>query len=104
MVKRRIETPGKPMYQLIMIDYKMPQMSGAKAVQKILEHLATASPQIEKPYIVCMSNYGDSVAIFQSCDSVGMDELVCKPIFKICIYRLLSQAHLAPPEKKSHKQ
>ena len=37
MVKRRIESRGKqPMYQLIMIDYKMPQMSGAKAVKKIL--------------------------------------------------------------------
>ena len=78
MVQSRL-TSGKPMYRLIMMDYKMPSINGADTVKMILAALKATNV---RPYIACMSNFSNNQAIRVSCIKAGMDEFVCKPIFK----------------------
>ena len=68
MVQKRMAS-GKPMYRLIMMDYKMPMSTGAEAAQKIRSLLEESRDEgalppeqqsVIKPYIVCMSIYGDN--------------------------------------------
>ena len=84
------------MYRLIMIDFKMPNTNGLEASRYIHHYLADEQkiPNKFMPYIVCISNYCNYEAVQKNYKSVGIDELIQKPIFKLGIYDLLYRTKL----------
>ena len=57
MVQVRFSS-GQQMYQLIMIDYKMPETDGCELAIMILNFLKEMqSPEAKLPYIVCITSF-----------------------------------------------
>ena len=74
---------------LIILDYKMPVLKGNEAsimIRNFLKEEAFDQPQ---PYIVCLSNFYESLLKKIQSSKYGIDEVVHKPIFKAGIYNLL---------------
>ena len=105
MVQARLKCGGpEKMYKLIMMDYQMPVTDGADSAIMILDYLREEKlPEANMPYIVCMSNFSYGISINEKFMKTGMDEFVCKPIFKLGIYRLLVQARLLKEKVKQYE-
>ena len=64
-------------YDLILLDFSMPQMDGpatAKAIRELL-----AGKVLAQPYICCCSAYNDETFVDQAY-SAGMDYFLTKPV------------------------
>ena len=69
-------------YTLILLDWKMPDMNGIEAVQKIREKIAADAP------IVIFSAY-DWAQIEEKAAEAGVTGFLQKPLFKSTLYRLI---------------
>ena len=80
-----------PLYELIIIDFSMPETRGyevakevRKSVAKLLEDIKKLGPQFQnlglrQPYLVCLSAYDDKF-FRQIAIEAGMHEYILKPI------------------------
>ena len=80
LIKDRIKLALKsatPMYEIILLDYSMPEMDGPQVATQIFE--LVKKYKIGKPYICCCTAYAE--ASFQrQAYAVGMDNFLTKPI------------------------
>ena len=62
------------MYKLVLLDYNMPGMDGPAVAREIRRLFSTnlILAQIDRPYIVCCSAYGEA-EIVKSAMAAGMD-------------------------------
>ena len=92
MVKDRV-TQGKPMYQLILMDFSMPVCDGPTATREIRKYLSTILPD-QQPFICFLSAYTDE-SFENVAKSAGSDYFACKPICKEKLVEILRKAHLS---------
>lgn len=79
-------------FDLILLDYSMPVLDGPSTAKKILD-LLKSQPKIKKPFICCVTAFGDDAHKMVAKES-GMDLVMNKPLFKANIQTLLSRAGL----------
>ena len=71
------DVDGLMVYDLILLDFSMPQMDGpatAKAIRELL-----AGKMLAQPYICCCSSYSEETFVDQAY-TAGMDNFLTKPV------------------------
>ena len=75
---RSSESKIHPMYEMILMDYSMPECNGIEATKEIRSFLTSAGDK--QPYICCLTAYSDQ-KFKDAAMEAGMDNLLVKPIF-----------------------
>lgn len=92
-VKARIDA-NLPPYNLIMMDFSMPECDGPTATKIIrLSYQDSGCPKDKQPFISCLSAYSEKSHKKLALSS-GFDCFLVKPIFKKNIHALFIQAGL----------
>ena len=72
--------PSVPMYGIILLDFSMSEMDGAKCAERIGQIFSGDNASI-RPRICCITVY-NSEKVKQRALAAGMDSFFSKPIFK----------------------
>jgi PAS domain S-box-containing protein len=73
-LKELEKTPEQPQYGLVLMDWKMPDMSGLEASKRIKNHSVFA----KIPTIIMVTAYGREVVV-QQADQIGLEGYLIKP-------------------------
>ena len=85
---------GAKMYQIILLDYSMPDMDGPQVAGAIIGMMQGLPPAIKKPYICCVTSYDDH-GFHQKALDAGMDGVYVKPLSDHILEKLL-ELHYNP--------
>ena len=89
MVKQLLADEEKT-YDLILMDFKIQTCSGPEVTIQIHKFLRENAINLHRPFICCLTSYGDKKYKQEALKS-GMDDFYVKPIFKKGIQSLLSK-------------
>ena len=78
------------MYQIILLDYSMPDLDGPQVAKKIRDMISKAG--LTQPYICCCTAYVEAVFEKRALDA-GMDHFLVKPIGKNEVQKILVLLH-----------
>lgn len=92
LVKQRLNQ-SMTTYGLIMMDYSMPILNGAQTTQKIRQLLKNQAPDLQQPFVCCLTSYAERNYRLEAFNA-GMDGFLNKPVFKAGLSRLLVKAKI----------
>ena len=75
------------MYQVVLLDFSMPEMDGPEVATKLIQTLKEAN--IEKPLICCCTAYAEA-SFKRKALAVGMDQFMTKPLETAELIKILS--------------
>ena len=90
IIRDRIDS-GEPMYDLILMDYSMPELDGPSTTAMVRDIIRKQNtPLIPQPYICCVSAYSETFFRNNAINS-GMNDFKTKPVPKQEIDELLAE-------------
>ncbi len=93
MAKKRHEE--KTPYQMVLLDWKMPDMDGIETAKQLGPYLSDDSTML----LVSAYDWGD---VENTARAAGINGFLCKPLFKSTLYHGLS-SYIAPGETTPHQ-
>ena len=84
LVQNRMDSSELANFQLILLDFSMPEMNGFECAKKIKSMVqnCTDNENIINPFICCVSAYNSTEFIQRAEQQPGIDFVMIKPIFK----------------------
>ena len=92
LVESRIEN-GKPVYDLVLMDYSMPLCNGLKTTECLRSLLKNRQLELKQPFIALLTAYSDR-NYFKRAYEKGVDLCMVKPVFQRNMHQILSRANL----------
>ena len=96
-VEARHQLEGVPMYEVIFMDFSMPDCNGCDATRKIRSFLSEQEDDDIQPFICCLTAYTENDYKVVAKEA-GMDSLLVKPIFRAAARNILFKAGLVELE------
>ncbi len=87
LIEQRYREHDEKPYELILVDWKMPEMNGIQTVQ----HIRQTLPQEKTPVIIMITAYGREEIMHQA-DQAGLDGFLIKPINSSILYNSILES------------